>query len=384
MYIQSLLHVVYWFNPALWLVARRLRDLREICCDAAVSLRLRERTREYGLTLLAAAARRPQVQIEPELGLLGLFENPAFLRRRIEYLAHPAWKHRRLRWIAAVAAAALVTLFVMPMAALKATSSADATSPTQVIKDINEKVAKFDLEKATREDVVAVFGEPAGYLWGNKTLSKENLPELYMMVYSNAFQVVIGKGRVEELWFENGSDYVFDGGLRVGSTLDEALKVMGAPDKTVETMEMPKFEDGVLYKTDHESYYARRGRGLRIFTMKNVVLVLCVTRTGPSAYVPADLMPGVPIIGINEKVGKLNLEKATREDVVAYSASRRSTSGGERPTGRINCLPHTSCFIPRRSMWRSSRGRSKSCGSKRTATTFSAADCGSARAWTRR
>jgi beta-lactamase regulating signal transducer with metallopeptidase domain len=499
--IQSLLHIVYWFNPALWLAGRRLRDLREICCDAAVSVRLRERTREYGLTLLTAAAHCPQARLEPELGLLGLFENPAFLRRRIEYLAHPAWKHRRLRWIAAAATAALVTLFVMPMAALKAApepkqpdsiSNADVVqegtgwgaacigatrqevlaafgpsedsnpvwsyygrrlgidvfygellhatdgdkameirfnpgfkykltkgigigsstkevfeaygrpvdtkrvqdknaarfdsqvlyilpaaskilyeklgvlfwfdasncvtqfvvfrarpSPTEgnapasngeaptglpqgkQISDINAKVAKLDIEKATREDVVAVFGEPARYAWGGKTFTKDNLPNAYVMVYPGLLNVEMFSGQVEELRFGEGngpSDYVFGNGLRVGSSLDEALKVIGPPDKTVEGGEIG-FEDGVLYKNAHftsgdgrsqtASYYARRSRGVRIFLLGDKVVSLYVTRNGPSpSFGGAGLPADQPISDYNAKVAKLDLEKATPADII--------------------------------------------------------------------
>ena len=280
--IQSLLHVVYWFNPVLWLAGRRLRDLREICCDAAVSVRLRERTREYGLTLLTAAALPSQARLEPELGLLGLFENPAFLRRRIEYLAHPAWKHRRLRWIAAAAAAALVTLFVMPMAALKAAPATDAKPTATGMTDMNAKVARLNLEKATPADVIGVFGEPIFYRWGPKAITKDNLPDSYIMYYNNGFSVVILNLRVWELHFSQKSDYVFGGGLRVGSSLEEALKVMGAPDQTVDLKgrDMPLGHNGVLLKNGAQGlgYYTRRERGVQIYIRNDEVFLLYVTR----------------------------------------------------------------------------------------------------------
>jgi beta-lactamase regulating signal transducer with metallopeptidase domain len=467
--IQSLLHIIYWFNPALWLAGRRLRHLREICCDAAVASLLRERTSEYGLTLMSAAARHSRVKAEPALGLLGLFENPAFLRRRIEYLARPAWKHRRLRWVTAAALAALVTLCIMPMAVLKAApqtkqpepiSNRTADSPAseatakesnpvqegigwqaarvgatrkeilaafgpsedsekygsnyrrhlgidvfyaagdtavevrfnpgfkdkltsgigigssmeevfqaygrpvdikrvltqssglfdsqvlyvlpfaskiiyekpgvlfwfdesggvtqfvvfsasqvssqrnpagtaaeapaslpaaQAAGDINAKVARLDIEKAKREDVVAVFGEPAAYRWANKAFTKDNLPSAYVMIYPGLLNVEMINGQIEELRFGEGgpSDYVFGGGLRAGSSLEEALRVIGPPDKTVEGGEIG-FEDGVLYKNSHfingsggssvASYYARRSKGVRIFAFNDVVRAIYVTR----------------------------------------------------------------------------------------------------------
>jgi beta-lactamase regulating signal transducer with metallopeptidase domain len=117
---QSLLHIIYWFNPALWFAGRQLRHLREICCDATVGNLLRERTGEYSQTLLELAGRALNSNVGPALGLLGLFESPSRLRQRIEYLRRPSWKHRRLHVIVAAAAAVAVLVCVVPMAAVKA------------------------------------------------------------------------------------------------------------------------------------------------------------------------------------------------------------------------------------------------------------------------
>ena len=35
--LQTILHLLFWFHPAVWLAGRRLRLLRELCCDAAVA-----------------------------------------------------------------------------------------------------------------------------------------------------------------------------------------------------------------------------------------------------------------------------------------------------------------------------------------------------------
>jgi bla regulator protein BlaR1 len=124
--VQSLLHIVYWFNPVLWLAARRLRHLREICCDATVANLLRERTSDYCVTLVNAADRLSGAGFGMGLGLLGLFEGPARLRQRIEQLARPSWKHRRLRRFTAAALAAIVILCVLPMAPVRVASGADS------------------------------------------------------------------------------------------------------------------------------------------------------------------------------------------------------------------------------------------------------------------
>jgi bla regulator protein BlaR1 len=70
---QSLLHILYWFNPVLWFAGRQLRHLREVCCDATVANLLRERTGDYSRTLLELAERALNSNVGPALGMLGLF-----------------------------------------------------------------------------------------------------------------------------------------------------------------------------------------------------------------------------------------------------------------------------------------------------------------------
>ena len=53
--LAALLQIVYWFNPLLLLVQRRLRHLRELCCDATVARLLQEKTSDYRDTILENA-----------------------------------------------------------------------------------------------------------------------------------------------------------------------------------------------------------------------------------------------------------------------------------------------------------------------------------------
>lgn len=117
---QTVLTMLFWFHPVLWFAGRRLRQLREICCDARVATLLREQTPAYAATLVDAADRIASTRGESVLGLLGLFENSSRLRQRLTHLKCSAWKHSRLRIITAFAAAAMMLACVVPMAAVKA------------------------------------------------------------------------------------------------------------------------------------------------------------------------------------------------------------------------------------------------------------------------
>ncbi|MHC4169288.1 MAG: M56 family metallopeptidase, partial [Planctomycetota bacterium] len=87
--LYMLLQLAYWYNPLLWLVRRRLRHLRELCCDATVADLLRDRTAEYRRTLLEAARQFLITPVEYGLGLVGLFEDSNFLIARIKWLEKP-------------------------------------------------------------------------------------------------------------------------------------------------------------------------------------------------------------------------------------------------------------------------------------------------------
>ncbi len=97
-----------------------------------------------------------------------------------------------------------------------------------------QKLAQFDIDKADLKKVIATFGEPVKYIWGPKTLRADQLPNRFIAVYPGSFHVFMLNDRVVEVRHEYGSKYVFAGKLRVGSTLEEAIAVLGAPVKTVQ------------------------------------------------------------------------------------------------------------------------------------------------------
>jgi hypothetical protein len=153
-------------------------------------------------------------------------------------------------------------------------------------EEITAKVAQFDINNATPDDVIEVFGEPSEYIWGKKVFRKDELPDPYIMVYAGGyFHIVIRNGRVIELRLEHQDiGYVFAETIRIGSSLEEVLKVIGAPTKTVVGKEIRWSSDGVLYKDIDEKghcYYRRRDQGVRMFFKDYKLFALYLTRTEP-------------------------------------------------------------------------------------------------------
>lgn len=154
---------------------------------------------------------------------------------------------------------------------------------SQSESDINAKVAQLDIDTATLDDVIRIFGEPTKYIWNRETFTKDNLPRIYIAQYPNEFSVVMDSGRVDELRFESpAAGYLFRKKIRVGSSLYEALKVMGQPKKTV-VGQPNRFKDGVLYKdidgNKGRCYYKPADQNVRVFLMNYMVTALYVTRS---------------------------------------------------------------------------------------------------------
>ena len=111
-----LLQIVYWFNPLLWLLRRRLQHLRELCCDATVAGILREKTTDYRETILQNAKWLLTGPVKSGIGLLGLVEDSHNLLVRLNWLEKKTWKYRSLRIVTVCAVIALMLVCVLPMA----------------------------------------------------------------------------------------------------------------------------------------------------------------------------------------------------------------------------------------------------------------------------
>jgi len=148
--------------------------------------------------------------------------------------------------------------------------------------DINAKVAQLHIDTARLDDVLRIFGEPEQYFWNGKKLSRDNLPRVYMAVYPDDLSVVIANGEVHELRFESArSGYAFENKLRVGSSLDDVLKVLGKPEKTV-VGKPNAFRENVLYKDiggkKGHCYYHRQDHSVRMFFLDYNIVSLYLTK----------------------------------------------------------------------------------------------------------
>ena len=146
--------------------------------------------------------------------------------------------------------------------------------------DINSRMEQLDLKTADLKDVIALFGEPLEYSWGRQTFTRENLPRVFAASYPNGLFFVFIGSRIEEIRHEGPTGYRFRGKLEVGSSLEEALEVLGKPQQVV-TGQANNFEDGVLYQDTNgkagEGYYSVPEQKIRVFFSGNKLAALYVT-----------------------------------------------------------------------------------------------------------
>jgi tetratricopeptide (TPR) repeat protein len=171
---------------------------------------------------------------------------------------------------------------------------------------LDELIAKLRKKGTTDKDVIRVLGEPEKYIWGNKTFTKDNLPEVYILQYPNGVQVVVVRGVVSEFRSEQpGPGFVYRDKLRLGSPLANVLNVLGQPSQTV-VGEPIGFVTGVLYKDfdGHKgySYYSCADQGVRIFLVNDKINALYLTAEGDNQEFRPAASPGFEKRKINKKV----------------------------------------------------------------------------------
>jgi hypothetical protein len=177
---------------------------------------------------------------------------------------------------------------------------------TSAAGDINQKVNSLNMATAGLDEIIAVFGQPQKYVQGNQTFAKDNLPDGYIAQYNNGISFVMFNNRINELRFEdNDTGYRFEGKLGIGSTLQEALEVLGPPKSTVENQKN-EYADKVLYKDidgqKGNSYYQYSDKNIRLFFRDNKIVGLYLTNPAVSQGGPGGKIDSVkPYIDVRNK-----------------------------------------------------------------------------------
>lgn len=144
--VAGLACCLHWFNPLVWMAARRAGSDRELACDGLVlALTLREEHRLYGRTivkLLEGVPLRPR----QSAGLVGILENVDQLERRIRMMT----LFRKSKIASALALLLLAALCVVSLTDAHSAPSGSAAVPRTVAAG---------LDTAAREAALRTFQE---------------------------------------------------------------------------------------------------------------------------------------------------------------------------------------------------------------------------------
>lgn len=105
---------VWWFHPAAWIAARKLGELREIACDAAVARSLGARTERYRSTLLRAAAE--SLRAPADARVCPFVSSSSLILLRLAWLERPMRLSARTERALSACLFTGLTLAVVPMA----------------------------------------------------------------------------------------------------------------------------------------------------------------------------------------------------------------------------------------------------------------------------
>ncbi len=191
-WLQTVLQIVYFYNPAVWIANAILRRLREDAVDETVLVAAAPHSDVYSSTLLDVAelARRPA---ELALRLTGVVESRKALTQRIRRMAQGRIPKSARLGLSGVAAILVMGLVLLPMSGRKR-SNAEAPQPARVSASAVEEPGMAGTQPKNASEPPALLEEaftPQGVLSGRitdqtgspVTDAKLSLTEPYGRVY---------------------------------------------------------------------------------------------------------------------------------------------------------------------------------------------------------
>ena len=156
-------------------------------------------------------------------------------------------------------------------------------APEQVAeleRKVIDQVGGIQPDATTRRQVMDLFGPPTEIMV-RSVKSDEHLTYTYASV---GFYFGPGQHVVHEVRFEKPGPYLYQGKIRVGSTVDQLLAAVGATAETVVGQPIDFTKDRVLFRDVEgrkgRGYIACNARGARFFIWDDKVSAIYLFKPG--------------------------------------------------------------------------------------------------------
>jgi len=279
--LQTILQIVYFYNPLLWIANAMVRRAREQAVDEMVLVTFRSETKNYSNMLIDIAEmafRRPKFSLR----LIGVVESRKALERRIKHMLNrPVPKSSKLGFLGLIAIV-VIGIILLPMGC----NPSEQTALGTPVKDgrMVDKIIVPGLRvgnytfNMTKDDILESLGKPKVIFYEDKRYTLDNLPEEYYMPYEDISFLIVNDS-VKEITALSPS-YRLPNGLRVGDSEQKIKEAFG------DDFHIKEFEN-----KDFLAYYDK-GLMFEINKKDRTVMEINVRRVpGSESYKKADILP---------------------------------------------------------------------------------------------
>jgi beta-lactamase regulating signal transducer with metallopeptidase domain len=241
--IQTILQIVYFYNPLLWVANVIIRKVREQAVDEMVLVAMGEKAEDYPGALLNISRMtfsRPALNLR----LIGVSESKKALERRImNMLNRPVPKSSKLGYLGLIAIV-VIGAVILPMHYDEQTALAASVNDSRSIGGIivpGVRVGEYTFDMS-EDDVLESLGKPKAIFYGDKKYTLDNLPRKYFMHFGDvSFHIVDDSVKGITALSPN---YKFANGVRVGDSEQKIKEVFGSDFHIKET----KWKDFLAYR----------------------------------------------------------------------------------------------------------------------------------------
>ena len=279
--LQTMLQIVYFYNPLVWIANAMIRRVREQAVDEMVLVTLRPETKNYSNMLIDIAEMafwRPNFSLR----IIGVVESKKALERRINHmLTRPVPKSSKLGCLGFIAIV-VIGAMLLPMgrnsmaeAANTQENSRENSETKIIIPGLRVGDYTFNMSK---NDILKSLGEPKAIFYGDQRYTLDNLPEKYYMSYDDISFLIVNDS-VKGITALSPS-YKLPNGLRVGDSEQKIKKTFG--------------DDFKIEETERKDFLSYKDEGLmfEIHKQDRTVMEINVSPLpGSESYKKADIPP---------------------------------------------------------------------------------------------